>query len=283
MKEFSKLARGVAVSMIAAVAFGSMTGCTRIETGSVGILKHWGGDISTQAQKGMVITVFDKIVGDVDVTETRVPMQHLRPADAKGVQLEELDVVLSFRLNGEKVPSFYINTKELDHYKDESGRDITTVGLNVVKNLASHAINEATKKNQMSTLAAGLPKYEEEIKLQVQKELDAGYPGVFQIVRVNINNIRLPDAVAKQASSMANLDMENERLDKEMSLTAKRETMARQSAMIDAKALRAAVEETKLNPEQVTAWRNAKSYAEQAAAMGARGVPLVDAKAPAPK
>jgi hypothetical protein len=283
MKEFGKLARGMALSMVAAVALGSMTGCTRIETGSVGILKHFGGQISSEAQTGVVLTILDSIIGDVDVTETRVPINNLRPADAKGNQLEDLDVVLSFRLNGEKVPGFYINTKEIDHYKDESGRDITTVGLNVVKNLASHAINEVTKTHQMSTLAGGIPKYEDEIKLQVQKELDAGYPGVFQIVRVNVNNIRLPEAVARQASSMANLEMENDRLDKELSLTAKRETMAKQSALIDAKALRAAADETKLTPEQVTAWKNAKSYADQAAAMGAKATPIIDAKGPAPK
>lgn len=283
MKAFGKLTRGIALSIIAAGAIGSMTGCTRIETGSVGILKHWGGTIDTAPQTGVVMTVFDSVIAHVDTTEARVKLNDLRPADSKGVQLEDLDVVLSIKLNGEKVPSFFINTKELDTFKDESGREVTTVGLNVVKNLASHAINEATKARQMSTLAANLPTYEKEILAQVQKELESGYPGVFQVVRVNVNNIKLPDSVAKQASAMANLEMETERLDKEMSLTAKRETMASQAALIDAKALKTAIETTRLTAEQLTAWKNAKSYAEQAAAMGSKAAPVLDARAPAPK
>lgn len=284
MKNFSKLSRGFALSFIAAGVIGSMTGCSRIETGSVGILKHWGGEISTQAQTGIVVTIFDSIVEHIDTTESRVKIENLRPADAKGVQLDDLDVVLSVRLDGEKVPGFYINTKELDAYTDESGHKVTTVGLNVFKNVASHAINEVTKNYQMSQLSGKLPEFENAIKIKVQTELDAGYPGVFKLVRVNVNNLRLPEGVMKQATAMANLDMEKERIAKEMELIGQRKALKEQETLIDAEALKSSMAKTGLQAKDIIDWKNAKSYGEQAAAMGSKAAPVIDpARQPASK
>lgn len=284
MKSFSRLARGMAVTMVAAVALGGLSGCARVETGAVGILKHWSGEISTVAQTGFTWTILDSMVGTVDTTETRIGLPDLKPADSTGVQLADLDVVLSVRINGEKVPGFFIQTKEIDIYKDESGNEVHTVGMNVVRNIGSHAINEVTKSRKMASLSGEINNYELKIKEQVQKELDAGYPGVFQIVRVNVNNLQVPEAVMKQATAMANLDMETERIEKEMSLTAKREAMQKQHALIDAKALKSAISETGLSAEQITAWKNAKSYGEQAQAMGAKAAPTLETgKQPSPK
>lgn len=125
---------------------------------------------------------------------------------------------------------------------------------------------------------------ENNIRKQTQQELDAGYLGVFKVVRVNVNTFRPPETVANMANAIASLDMEAARIEKEIALAGKRTSLAAQNSLIDATALRSAVDATKLTPEQLTAWRNAKAYGEQAAAMGAKAAPVVEpAKQPAAK
>lgn len=280
MEKMSEMKTWARMALLAGVgvALAALSGCARIETGAVGIVKsRFNGAISDKPVTGFTGLLTESLVGEVDVTETRVPLNDLRPADAKGVQVEDMDLMLSIRLDGEKVPGFYIQTKELDQYRDESGKDVSMVGLNVIKNIAAHAVQEIMKTRQMSTLAANQTAFETEVKKQVQLELDKGYPGVFQVVRVNVNNLKLPAAVADQASKMAMLEMENERIDRELQLAQKRQQAADQAAAIDAKALRQAMQATGLSAEQLIAWKNAKSYGEQAAALGAKATVTIEA------
>ena len=285
MNEFSVLARRAAVGAMMVAMFGSFAGCTRIETGSVGVTKsRLSGEISKEPAEGLTWTVLKEVVADPDTTETRIALNNLQPSDSTGSRLDDMDVILSITLNTPKVPEFYIKTKEFDSYKDEAGKEVRTVGLHVVQNIGRHAVQEVTKLNSMSKLASTMTDYEKAIKDQAQKELDAGYPGVFNVVRANVNNFKPPESVSRQANAMANLSLESERLDKEMQLTNQREKMAEQAALIDARALRKAADDTHLTAEQLTAWRNAKSYAEQAAAMGQKASPVVDpGKQPAPR
>lgn len=250
----------LAIASLAAVAVAFLSGCSRVETGSVGILKHWGGEISNEGQTGFVWTVLDSMIAHVDTTETRYPISKLQPSDANGVLLEDLDLVVSYRLDATKVPSFYIQTKELDTYKDESGREITTVGLKVMENIVKHAAQELTKKQSLVTLAANLTQYEADILAQAQKELDAGYPGVFKLVRVNVNHFIPPAAIRDQANRTAALKSEAERNAEETKLIDQRKQLEASKTLIEANALRSAAAATGLSPEQIIAWKNARAY-----------------------
>lgn len=283
-KSFRKINK-LALSSLALAASVLLQGChARIETGSVGIVRHWDGEISSKPYHGFTFLIFDSLIGRPDTTETRIALNNLQPTDETGVKVDRLDVVLSITLNPEKVPAFYIQTKEIDTVSDESGNSFQTVGLHVVQNIGSHSIQEVSKLSPMTQLAKNIGAYEANIKKQVQKELDAGYPGVFTVVRVNVNNFRPTETVSNLANALASLDMESSRIDKEVALASKRTSLAAQTALIDAKALRDAADATKLTPEQLIAWRNAKSYGEQAAAMGAKAAPVVEpSKQPAAK
>jgi regulator of protease activity HflC (stomatin/prohibitin superfamily) len=252
------------LAILAAASVALLSGCARIETGAVGIIKHWGGEIRTTPAYGFEWTIFDSVIAHVDTTETRYPINNLQPSDSNGVLLEDLDVVVSFRMDDTKVPAFYIQTKELDIYKDESGREVTTVGLKVMENIVKHAIQELTKKQSLVTLAANLTAYEADILAQAQKELDAGYPGVFKLVRVNVNHFIPPASIRDQANKTAALKGEADRNTEEAKLIAQRKLLEASKATLEAAALKAAMTETGLTAEQLIAWKNARAYETQA-------------------
>lgn len=259
-----------------------LSGCSRIETGSTGILKHWGGEISLEPQHGFVLTILDSMVGDVDTTETRAPIDGLRPADANGVLLDKLDIVVSFRLTEDKVPGFYIQTKELDTYNDDSGKSITTVGLKVLENIVKHSVQEQTKKQSLVSLSGNLTEYEHAILAQAQDELNKGYPGVYTLVRVNVNHFEPPASIRDQANKTAALKSEAERNTEEQKLIDQRRLLESSKATLEAEALRDAVDKTHLTAEQLIAWKNARAFETQAKAFGDRAQPVIAAQAPAP-
>lgn len=221
------------------------------------------------------MAILDSVI-QVDTTETRVPLNGLRPTDANGVLLDALDVVVSFRLVPEKVPSFYIQTKELDTYTDDSGRQTTTVGLHVMRNIIQHSIQEVTKKEAITQLAANLSDYEKAILGQAQSELDHGYAGVFQLIRINVNHFTPPAAIREQVNAIAALKVEAQRIDQAQTLIKKQAELEAAKAVLEANALRAAVDASHLTAEQLIAWKNARAYETQARAIGESATRVVD-------
>jgi hypothetical protein len=179
-------------------------------------------------------------------------------------------------LNPEKVPGFYIQTKELDTYKDDTGREISTVGLRVLENMIKHAVQEETKKQSLVTLAAGLNAYEAEILKQAQTELDKGYPGVFQLIRVNVNHFVPPQTILDQANKTAALNAERDRNAAEQKLLEQRTALEEGKAQVEARALRTAMQASGLSAEQLIAWKNARAYETQAAAIAATATKTID-------
>ena len=268
---------------LALAVVSALSGCARVPTGSVGIVKHWTGDIAVEPVTGFKTTVLDSVI-QVDTTETRVPLNGLRPTDANGVLLDALDVVVSFRLVPEKVPAFYIQTKELDTYTDESGRQVTTVGLHVMQNIIQHSIQEITKKEVITELAANLNGYEQAILAQAQQELDRGYPGVFRLIRINVNHFTPPAAIRDQVNAIASLKVEAQRIDQAQTLIRKQSELESARAVLEANALRAAMDAAHLSAEQLIDWKNARAYETQARAIGESATRTVDvARQPASK
>ena len=99
---------------VAVLSLVTISGCTRIPTGSVGIQQHFDGQIENfGAIPGMYVSIFDKYL-PIDTTLTRVSVKNLQPKDSNGVPLKNVQAVVTFRLDPSKVAAFYIKTKERD-------------------------------------------------------------------------------------------------------------------------------------------------------------------------
>ena len=271
--------RTLATAAAAALLAAGLAGCVRLPTGSVGIVKHWNGSIDDEPATGFKTTVLES-VREVDTTETRVTLNALRPSDANGVLLDGLDISVSFRLNAAKVPAFYVQTKELDTYTDDSGRSTTTVGLHVMENIIQHSVQEITRREAITQLAANLGEYEKLILAQAQGELDAGYPGVFKLIRINVNHFTPPAAIRDQVNAIASLRVEAQRIEQAKLLIKQQTELESARAVVEATALRTAMDASHLSAEQLIAWKNARAYEIQAKAIGETAVRVIEPTRP---
>jgi predicted transcriptional regulator len=247
----------------------AMSGCSRIESGNIGIVKHWGGKIDPEvATPGFHWMFFDSILAEVDTTPTRVVVNNLTPKDADGVPVDDLDIIVTYTLNPQHVSQFYSTTHELDTYKDGSNREYTTIGLEAIKQWAPGVMQTVTETDNPVAIAKNTQAYDEKASAEFKRLLDQRYPDAFLSVNVTTTHFKLPDSIQQQVNKVASFNAERESNAAELALIAQRKELARQKASIDAEALRAAADAAHLTPEQVIAWRNANAAQTQADNIG---------------
>jgi len=125
-------------------------------------------------------------------------------------------------------------------------------------------------------LASNLNGYEQAILAQAQQELDRGYPGVFRLIRINVNHFTPPSAIRDQVNAIASLKVEAQRIDQAQTLIRKQSELESARAVLEANALRAAMDASHLSAEQLIAWKNARAYETQARAIGESATRTVD-------
>jgi hypothetical protein len=145
-----------------------------------------------------------------------------------------------------------------------------------MQNIIQHSIQEVTKKEVITQLAGNLGGYEQEILQQAQSELDHGYPGVFRLVRINVNHFTPPAAIRDQVNAIAALKVEALRIDQAETLIKKQSDLEAAKAVLEANALRAAMDASHLSAEQLIAWKNARAYETQAKAIGETATRTID-------
>lgn len=250
------------IAIAASLAFTG--GCTRIGQGNFGIIKHWGGTVDSEvAGPGPHLTILDSIT-EIDGTQTRVHITGLQPKDSLGRQLGDVDITVIFVLNQENGAKFYATTHEIDTYKDESGNEYTTLGLQIINSRAPHVMQEVTSRGDLVNLSKNVNAYEADASAEFAAELEKQYPGAFKSVSVQVNKFQLPDSIQKQMDQIAGNEAERARNQSELALVDQRTQLAEKNASIDALALRAAADAAHLSPEQVIAWKQAQAALVQA-------------------
>lgn len=255
----------VCIGVLASIA---MAGCTRVGTGNVGIRTHWNHEVDPVVEGPGNHLTLGSSIQEIDVTQTRVPVQGLTPKDVKGMPLNDVDIVVTYTLNPEHAAIFFSTTHEIDTYVDESHNNYTTLGLEIVKSKAPHVMQVVTSQDKLDNISKNLAQYETQASDEFKRELDDQYPGAYAKVVVQVNKFQLPDAIQNQVNAIASMDAEIVRNDKESSLIAQRTKLAAQLASVDAVALREAADASHLTPEQVIAWQQAKAAMTQAQNIG---------------
>src|SRR5476651_295679 len=265
------LAKLAAVAVVAA----TMSGCTHIPDGSVGIVIDHDGTIEMEPVTHTVGDFWQNVI-EIDVSQTRIALNNLQPKDALGTPLQKLDLNVTVQLNPSNVPAFYKATKELDTYVDDSNVKYTTLGKHVVEMVTQIVAQQETEKVLFGDIAKSSMAFQSQFKANmikdVQAEMDRRYPGAMKILSVDVMHFDLPPSLADQSQKQSALDSESNTIDAELKLNAKRQQLEDQRASLDAHALAAAAKNSGLSPEVLIAWRNAKAYEEQA--QGMRGSPV---------
>lgn len=248
----------------AAIALFAMAGCSRIDTGSVGIERGFTGNISDRAVgQGLHLSILSSYI-PVDTTQTRVIVGGLHPKDANGVFMQDVQVVVTYSLDPSRVAAFYRKTKELDA---EPGGEYYTLGLDILRgSVVPQAVQYATEESNLIDIAANQVKYAKIIQRNIVSMLNTLYPGInpFVIQSVTVPKFQLPDSIQKQMNAQAGYRAEMDTMAVKMQVIEKRQAVVSAQETVDANALAASAKASGLTVDQVIAWKRAQALEKMA-------------------
>lgn len=167
----------------------ALSACTRVETGTVGVVKKWNGEFSEQsADVGMHMTVLQSIY-PFAVREIPVVLEDLKPQTKNnGSILSDLDISIQYSVNPSKVPSLAIKYNSMH----EKQGHVMLPAYALVNTQAKSATATAVASFDALEIASKREELEKMIEKSLQRDLDYKDPDTFIISRVTISNL-LPD------------------------------------------------------------------------------------------
>lgn len=163
----------------------ALSGCYRVETGQVGVLKAFNGVIEMQEyQQGLHFAPFSTM--DIySVKQIPVSIENLKPKAKDNLSLQDFDATVYYNVNPNMVAEL---ATEYQNSNEDAG-DYIFPAYNLVHRLASSATNESISTVSSMEIIHKRPMLESMIKEILQKELDTVRKDVFVIDRVVISNI----------------------------------------------------------------------------------------------
>lgn len=167
------------------------TGCTRIETGEVGIRV----DMSKQVQSGELMpgSWNQTLVGDVLTFPTKdiaVNLDNKNPMTADNTALEDFDVTLVYSINPTAVAELYSSKSKAFHAYDEKAKD-TILMYNYMTTLANNASYKVVRQYKALEVADSRAKIEGEIREVVHNQLkEEKLDGSLTLTVVQVRNIQ---------------------------------------------------------------------------------------------
>jgi hypothetical protein len=205
--------------LVAMFAASITVGCTRVDQGEFGIVKHFGGSVDdAPAGAGYNMTLFSSIE-TIDATEIRVPMKDLTPKDKDGV-LFTLDMTVTYKINPEKAVGFYKQTHEVDKIVENNIAN-NVLGYRVLEDVVANSSTKAFNDFTVAEIGPRRSDIEQKMKEIIQAKIDARYADAFQIVNVNINRTKLGDSVEQVLQSQAIAKSQRTLLDLQQQLAEK--------------------------------------------------------------
>jgi regulator of protease activity HflC (stomatin/prohibitin superfamily) len=193
MKRFA-LAALVAASVLA-------TGCTRIETGEVGV--RVGFDKQVKPGELMPGSFNQVLIGDVltfPVKDVNVVLENMTPVAKDNSTMADLDAVVVYNINSQQVAELYSSKNKSFHA--ESKGDVYLMYNYIVQN-ARNAIYKAARKYEALDMADNRTEMENFIKDEIVKNLaEEKLDGSLNITQVMIRNVLPAASVVASANDL---------------------------------------------------------------------------------
>lgn len=208
--------------ILAIVALGILaTGCTRIETGEVGL--RVGFDKQVKNEELLPGSFNQTIIGSVmtfPVKEIAIKVDDLTPLAKDNSTMKDFDLIVTYNINQAQVAEIY-NTKNRSFHANHNG-DVYLM-YNYIFNATRNAVYKSSRKYEALDMADNRPAMEVEVKELIQKTLaDEKLDGTITISQVLIRNIVPADSVVESANALVRA--KNEFKQKEVEVqTAKKE------------------------------------------------------------
>ena len=194
MKRFATLAL-VAAAVLA-------TGCTRIETGEVGV--RVGFDKQVKPGELLPGTFNQVLVGDVltfPVKDVNVTLENMTPVAKDNSTMKDFDAVVVYNINPQQVAELY-SSKNRAFHATEKGGDVFLMYNYIVQN-ARNAIYKAARKYEALDMADNRSEMENFIKEEIVRNLaEEKLDGSLTISQVLIRNVVPADSVVASANEL---------------------------------------------------------------------------------
>lgn len=186
-------------AVLVALAAVPIAGCTRIETGEVGMRVNFDKTVDpTELQPGSWNqTVFGDVV-TFPVKDLTVALENKTPLTSDNTPLSDLDVTVVYNINPAKVAEIY-TTKSRSFHSVKDG-DIYLMH-SYMETLVNNAAYKSVRPYAALTVGDNREKIEEQIKVLVLDQLQA--EGLGQALNLSVVKVRniLPNAQIMQAAT----------------------------------------------------------------------------------
>lgn len=177
------------------------TGCTRVETGEVGV--RVGFDKQVQPGELMPGSFNQTIIGDVltfPVKDVNVVIENMTPVAKDNSTMKDLDAVVVYNINPQNVAELY-STKNKSFHAEHKGD--TYVMYNYIVQNARNAIYKAARKYEALDMADNRSEMEKFIQEEIQRNLaEEKLDGSITISQVLIRNVVPADSVVESANAL---------------------------------------------------------------------------------
>jgi regulator of protease activity HflC (stomatin/prohibitin superfamily) len=177
-------------------------GCTRIETGEVGVRV----DFSKQVQPGELLpgSFNQTVIGDVltfPVKDLNVVLENMTPVAKDNSTMKDFDLVVVYNINPGQVSELYATKNRAFHTVDRSG-DVYLMYNYIVQN-SRNAAYKAARKYEALDMADNRSDMENFIKEEIIRNLsEEKLDGSLNITQVLIRNVVPADSVVASANEL---------------------------------------------------------------------------------
>lgn len=215
MKTFLKLA-------VAVIAVGATVGCTRIETGEVGI--RVGFDKQVKQEELVPGSWNQTVIGDVltfSVKDVQVDVIDLTPLASDNSTIKDFDLAVIYSINPTTVAELWVDKNKSFHATSNSG-DILLM-YNYIYQVARNAAYKSARNFEALKMADNRTVIEQEVRENMIKALaDEKLDTAINVQQVLVRNIMPADSVIKSANAL--VQAQNELKTKQVEVeTAKKE------------------------------------------------------------
>jgi hypothetical protein len=188
------------ISLIAAAAV-LATGCSRIETGEVGV--RVGFDKQVQPGELLPGSFNQTLIGNVltfPVKDVNVVLENMTPVAKDNSTMKDFDAVVVYNINPQQVSELY-STKNKSFHAEMKGD--TYVMYNYIVQSARNAIYKAARKYEALDMADNRDNMENFIKEEVTRNLaEEKLDGSITISQVMVRNVVPADSVVASANDL---------------------------------------------------------------------------------
>jgi regulator of protease activity HflC (stomatin/prohibitin superfamily) len=190
----------VKLSLIAAAVV-LATGCTRIETGQVGV--RVGFDKQVQSGELLPGSFNQELIGDVltfPIKDVNVVLENMTPVAKDNSTMKDFDAVVVYNINPQQVSELY-STKNKSFHAEFKGD--TYVMYNYIVQNARNSIYKAARKYEALDMADARSDMENFIKEEIVRNLtEEKSDGSITISQVLIRNVVPADSVVASANEL---------------------------------------------------------------------------------